>query len=137
MKPRGWSCWTCGGRTRLALVDLYNNSAIVEGSPCIPSGTESAFSPCSMEPQAWSYWSCRGWTRLAQADIAPTSAIVEGSPCIPSGTESVFSPCSMEPTRLVLLDVLEDGLDLRRKNTFSAVGLGQERTPFLSTQHSA
>lgn len=35
---------------------------------------------------------------------------------------------------------LEDGdkvLAFRRKNTFSAVGLGQERIPFLSTQHKA
>lgn len=28
-------------------------------------------------------------------------------------------------------------LALRKKNTFSAVGLGHERIPFLSTQHNA
>lgn len=35
---------------------------------------------------------------------------------------------------------LEDGdrvLAFRKKNTFSAVGLGHERIPFLSTQHNA
>lgn len=38
---------------------------------------------------------------------------------------------------IIHLEAADKVLELCRKKTFSAVGLGQERMPFLSTQHNA
>lgn len=51
-----------------------------------------------------------------------------------SGVESLGP---MEPTRLVLLEFCDEGPELRRKKTFSAVGFGHDRMPFLSMQQRA
>ena len=50
---------------------------------------------------------------------------------------NVFRECSGEEATEISSSVKPEGNPLRRKNTFSAVGLGHESIPFLSIQHSA